>query len=89
MSRSLLRFFRTLLLVQAALVLAQDTPADRPPIMLPSSKMLTVPSPGALATPASFPVTMVVSPDARYAALLNDGYGTQETLAQRSRSPSC
>ena len=27
---------------------------------------------------------MVVSPDGRYAALLNDGYGTQETLAHQS-----
>ena len=27
---------------------------------------------------------MAVSPDGRYAALLNDGYGTQETLAQQS-----
>ena len=29
---------------------------------------------------------MVVSPDGRYAALLNDGYGTQETLAHQSIS---
>ena len=29
---------------------------------------------------------MVLSPDGRYAALLNDGYGTQETLAHQSIS---
>ena len=52
--------------------------------MLPSSKMLTVPSPGRIGNTNSFPVTMVVSPDGRYAALLNDGYGTQETLAHQS-----
>jgi DNA-binding beta-propeller fold protein YncE len=52
--------------------------------MLPSSKMLTVPSPGRIGSTNSFPATMVVSPDGRYAALLNDGYGTQETLAHQS-----
>jgi DNA-binding beta-propeller fold protein YncE len=83
-SRPLLRLFYILLLSQAALVLAQDAPADRPPIMLPSSKMLTVPSPGRIGSTNSFPATMVLSPDGRYAALLNDGYGTQETLAHQS-----
>ena len=54
------------------------------PIMLPTSKMLTVPSPGRIGSTNSFPATMVVSPDGHYAALLNDGYGTQETLAHQS-----
>jgi len=46
--------------------------------------MLTVPSPGRIGSTNSFPATMVVSPDGHYAALLNDGYGTQETLAHQS-----
>jgi hypothetical protein len=54
------------------------------PLPLPSSKMLSVPSPGRITDTNSFPATMAVSPDGRYAALLNDGYGTQETLAQQS-----
>jgi DNA-binding beta-propeller fold protein YncE len=54
--------------------------------MLPTSKMLTVPSPGRIGSTNSFPATMVVSSDGRYAALLDDGYGTQETLAQQSIS---
>jgi len=54
--------------------------------MLPSSKMLTVPSPGRIGSTNSFPATMALSPDGRYAALLNDGYGTQETLAHQSIS---
>jgi DNA-binding beta-propeller fold protein YncE len=54
--------------------------------MLPTSKMLTVPSPGRIGSTNSFPATMVLSPDGRYAALLNDGYGTQETLAEQSIS---
>jgi len=54
--------------------------------MLPTSKMLTVPSPGRIGSTNSFPATMVMSPDGGYAALLSGGYGTQETLAQQSIS---
>jgi DNA-binding beta-propeller fold protein YncE len=53
-------------------------------INLPSSKTLTVPVPGYLARTNSFPATIVLSPDGRYAALLNQGYGTQETGARQS-----
>ena len=74
------------ILLSAAPVLAQTPSEDRPPIMLPSSKMLTVPSPGRIGSTNSFPATIVLSPDGRYAALLNDGYGTQETLAHQSIS---
>ena len=84
MSRFLLPSCFLLLLVQT--VIAQTPPADRPPIMLPTTKMLEVPSPGRIGSTSSFPTTMVVSPDGRYAALLNDGYGTQETLAHQSIS---
>lgn len=58
--------------------------SDRGPIPLPTSKMLSVPSPGKIGDTNGFPATMVVSPDGRYAALLNNGYGTQETLAHQS-----
>ncbi len=68
----------------AAVALAQSPSPDHTSINLPTSKMLTVPSPGRIASTNSFPATMVVSPDGRYAALLNDGYGTQETLAHQS-----
>ena len=74
------------LLLTAAPLCAQEPSADRPPVMLPTSKMLTVPAPGRIGSTNSFPATMVVSPDGRYAALLNDGYGTQETLAHQSIS---
>ncbi len=65
---------------------AQSPAAGQPPVMLPTSKMLTVPSPGRIGSTNSFPATMVISPDGNYAALLNDGYGTQETLAHQSIS---
>jgi DNA-binding beta-propeller fold protein YncE len=58
--------------------------ADRPPVNLPTSKLLTVPSPGKIGSTNSFPATIALSPDGRYAALLNDGYGTQESLAHQS-----
>lgn len=53
-------------------------------ISLPTSKKLEIPSPGRLSSTNSFPATIALSPDGRYAALLNDGYGTQETRATQS-----
>ncbi len=53
-------------------------------INLPSSKTLTLPVPGYLARTNSFPATIALSPDRRYAALLNEGYGTQESGARQS-----
>ncbi len=87
MTRFFLRAMCVFLLAEAAVFAQTPFPsADRPPVMLPTSKMLTVPSPGRIGSTNSFPATMVLSPDGRYAALLNDGYGTQETLAHQSIS---
>jgi DNA-binding beta-propeller fold protein YncE len=56
----------------------------REPIHLPTSKVLSnVPS-GRLAFVNSFPATIAVSPDGNYAALLNDGYGTQDSRGYQS-----
>ena len=76
----------SVLVLTATAVFAQSPSSDHPPVMLPTSKMLTVPAPGRVGSTNSFPATMVLSPDGRYAALLNDGYGTQETLVQQSIS---
>jgi YVTN family beta-propeller protein len=65
-------------------IAAQESHSDNSPIPLPSSKILTTPSPGRIGSTNSFPVTIALSPDGRYAALLNDGYGTQETKAMQS-----
>jgi DNA-binding beta-propeller fold protein YncE len=78
--------FSLAVLLSALPVLAQTPSEDRPAIMLPSSKMLTVPTPGRVGSTNSFPATMALSPNGHYAALLNDGYGTQETLAHQSIS---
>jgi hypothetical protein len=48
---------------------------------LPTSKSLTLPVPGYLARTNSFAATIALSPDGRYAALLNQGYGTGEARA--------
>jgi DNA-binding beta-propeller fold protein YncE len=83
-----IRFSRIILLaaflgLQIAVLLAQEQPAASS-ISLPTSKTLTIPAPGRIGATNSFPATIVISPDGRYAALLNNGYGTQETMAMQS-----
>jgi DNA-binding beta-propeller fold protein YncE len=53
-------------------------------VKLPTSKLLDAPAPGRIGPINSFPATIAISPDGHYVALLNDGYGTQETLAHQS-----
>ena len=81
--------FSCILLPIASLALHLTLPAQEPKpgtssIPLPSSKTLTVPTPGRIGPTNSFPATIALSPDGRYAALLNDGYGTQESMAMQS-----
>ena len=71
--------------VFTALAAAQEPASSpAPSIHLPTSKKLTPPSPGRIGSTNSFPATIAISPDGRYAALLNDGYGTQETDVTQS-----
>ncbi len=84
----MIRFSRIILLaaflaLQIAVLRAQEPPATSS-ISLPTSKTLTIPTPGRIGATNSFPASIVISPDGRYAALLNDGYGTQETMAMQS-----
>jgi DNA-binding beta-propeller fold protein YncE len=77
----------TVLLFVASLVIAifvARAANDRRVLQLPTSKSLTLPVPGYLARTNSFPATITVSPDNHYAALLNQGYGTQETVGHQS-----
>jgi hypothetical protein len=53
-------------------------------ISLPTSKTLTVPVPGFIARTNSYPAAIALSPDGRYAAFLNQGYGTQESGVRQS-----
>src|SRR5208337_4678256 len=70
-------------LLLAVFVVARAADRSRR-INLPTSKGLTLPVPGYLARTNSFPATIALSPDGRYGALLNQGYGTQETGARQS-----
>jgi DNA-binding beta-propeller fold protein YncE len=65
------------------LFLAQN-PQEPRQILLPTSKTLTAPSPGVMGLLNGFAAAMAVSPDGRYAAILNDGYGTQQNQAHQS-----
>jgi DNA-binding beta-propeller fold protein YncE len=51
---------------------------------LPTSKTLTFPVPGFIARTNSYPASIALSPDGRYAAFLNQGYGTQESGVRQS-----
>ena len=53
-------------------------------INLPNSKVLSLPSPGHLDSINGFPVTIALSPDGNYAALLNDGFGAEANQSHQS-----
>ena len=56
---------------------AQSEP--KRPIPLSTSKLLLAPVPGEPQRTNSFPTAIALSPDGRYVALLNNGYGTEES----------
>jgi YVTN family beta-propeller protein len=57
---------------------------ERTEIPLPSSKLLLAPAPGGPQRTNSLPLTMASSPDGKYLALLNNGYGTAEANGEQS-----
>jgi DNA-binding beta-propeller fold protein YncE len=63
-------------------LLSQNTEPRHIP--LPTSKSLAVPSPGVLGSLNGFAAAIAASPDNRYTAILNDGYGTQQNQAHQS-----
>ena len=83
MKKSALVFLLVLSSLLAVFVVVRAADRSRR-INLPTSKSLTLPVPGYLARTNSFPATIALSPDGRYAALLNQGYGTQESGARQS-----
>ena len=58
---------------------AQAQDGSRRPILLSTSKVLIEPVPGAPQKTNSLPTAIAVSPDGRYVAVLNNGYGTEES----------
>ena len=53
-------------------------------VSLPSSKTLQLPAPGAPQRTNSLPTAVALSPDGKYLAILNNGYGTAESKYQQS-----
>jgi DNA-binding beta-propeller fold protein YncE len=81
------RVYLTLLLAFALMsgqTLAQSTPPATRTIPLPSSKMLIEPVPGSPQRTNSLPMAMAISPDGRYVAVVNAGYGTAESKGEQS-----
>src|SRR5664280_1183857 len=62
---------------------AQSSAQDKE-IQLPSSKVLLLPAPGGPQHTNSFPTAVALSPDGKYLAILNNGYGTAESKFQQS-----
>ncbi len=58
--------------------------SEREDVPLPTSKRLLSDMPGMPQRTNSFPATVALSPDGRYLALLNNGYGTAESQFQES-----
>ena len=77
MDRSLLRSLLAIAVAGVACTHANSQTSS--PIDLPSSKQLSLPLPGTPFKTNSLPMSMAVSPDGRYAATLNGGYGTAES----------
>jgi Lactonase, 7-bladed beta-propeller len=63
---------------------AAQSPAREKEVPLPSSKLLLVPAPGGAQPTNSFPTAVALSPDGKYLAILNNGYGTAESKSQQS-----
>lgn len=70
-------------LFAATLALLATDPV-RKRILLPSSKAIVEPVPGNPQPMGSFPVNIALSPDQKYAAILEAGYGTIETELHQS-----
>src|SRR5947209_324819 len=79
-ARSIPNVLLSLVLLTIASVAQPDTKS----IHLPTSKVLTRPGMGRLAFVNSFPGTIATTPNGHYAALLNYGYGTQDSRGHQS-----
>ncbi len=62
----------------------EESQAKREAIQLPSSKVLLEPVPGQPQMTNSFPGTVALSPNRKFLAILNSGYGTEESSFEQS-----
>jgi len=83
--RTLLVVLAILVVVVVAFQVVRRTKKVQPRALnLPSSKTLYVPAPGRPQPTNSFPTADALSPDGRYLAILNNGYGTEQSGFQQS-----
>ena len=68
----------------ATSVVAQAGPRAGRSIALPSSKSLMEPAPGAPQRTNSLPMAIAISPDGRYVATVNAGFGVAESHGEQS-----
>ena len=80
---SILRSSQIVLLL-IAVIWAAYAQSSKNDIPLPSSKSLRVPAPGSPRRTNSLPTAVALSPDGKYLAILNNGYGTAEAQYQQS-----
>ena len=71
-------------LALAALTAVAQTSSARKEVSLPSSKKLLTPVPGSPQHTNSLPTAVALSPDGKYLAILNNGYGSAESKHQQS-----
>lgn len=83
MNKSFAVFFSTFAVCCFFLIAAGMNERSRK-INLPTGKTITVPVPGFIAHTNGYPATIALSPDGRYAALLNEGYGTEQSGVRQS-----
>jgi DNA-binding beta-propeller fold protein YncE len=83
MTKKLTIFFAALLIACMLFVVARANQRSHR-LNLPTSKALNIPVPGFIARTNSYPATIAISPDGRYAALLNQGYGTEQSEVRQS-----
>lgn len=76
--------FGAVLPLSCLLFMVADANQGLHKLNLPTSKALTVPVPGFIGRTNSYPATIALSPDGRYAALLNQGYGTEQSEIRQS-----
>jgi len=62
----------------------RDANQDSHRVGVPTGRILAVPVPGFIARTNSYPATIALSPDGRYAAFLNQGYGTEGSRVRQS-----
>jgi DNA-binding beta-propeller fold protein YncE len=77
-------FFFVPVAIFGLLLIVARASQDSRKLNLPTSKTVTIPVPGLIGHTNSYPATIALRPDGRFAALLNEGYGTEQSGIRQS-----